>query len=846
VISTLALLTVVFAARRSGDSSVAAVWAAVPPIIDGRDDDPVWRAAPAITHFTTWQPVEGQRPHFRTEARVAYDAANLYVFVRAFDPHPDSIARLLERRDTSTPSDMIWVLIDPYHDRRTGFKFGVNAAGVKIDQAIYNDASDDVAWDAVWEVATQIDSLGWAAEFRIPLSQLRYGSEREHQFGFTIDRDTYRFSERASWPALSPAKAGLASQLGTLTGVADLDAPRRVEAIPYLVTRNAPMLVHDRFDQHSTVSAGGDVKIRVASNITIDGTVNPDFGQVEADPAVVNLSAYESFFDEHRPFFVSGGSLFQFDVNCSQVSCANEGLFYSRRIGRTPSLASVFGDSLPLAPTTIAGAAKLIGRASHGLTFGALVATTERVAGGRDTTYEPATIFAVGRAQQDLNGGTSSFGGMVTAVRRQLDASTTPYLASSAYVGALNVRHRFHRNEYEVSGSLDDSRIDGSAPALRVIETDAVHLYQRPDAGRRPDSNATALGGEAEEIKVGKIGGEHLVFETAYQRRSRGFEINDLGFLRRADQQSWNTWIGYVDRRDHRFYQYLQWNTNWSQQWSTNGLALDASYGTTTQITFRNHWTTQIGATLGQLGVTYDDRAARGGPAVRQGRSITPSFSVGGDDRRALVPSVTAGFSQSEGGRNHGWNVSPQIAARLSGRFSSTLAMRVAHNVQDNQWYGNVDDSLGTSHYTFAHLDQHSASATVRLNYTFTPNVSLQGYVRPFVVSGAYSNLRQLSSNPRAADYDARYAGYDAPATLANAGGFVVKDLQSNIVFRWEFHPGSTLFAVWDEGRHGVANGVGLADAVGGTGGVARDARELFRLRPTNVFLVKLALWLNR
>ena len=345
MLSTLALLTVVFAAPRSGDSSVAAVRAAVPPIIDGRDDDPVWRAAPAITHFTTWQPVEGQRPHFRTEAKVASDAANLYVFVRAFDPHPDSIARLLERRDTSTPSDMIWVLIDPYHDRRTGFKFGVNAAGVKIDQAIYNDASDDVAWDAVWEVATQIDSLGWAAEFRIPLSELRYGSEREHQFGFTIDRDTYRFSERASWPALSPAKAGLASQLGILTGVADLDAPRRVEAIPYLVTKNAPMPVHDRFDQHSTVSAGGDVKIRVASNITIDGTVNPDLGQVEADPAVVNLSAYESFFDEHRPFFVSGRSLFQFDVNCSQVSCANEELFYSRRIGRTPSLSGGRADS---------------------------------------------------------------------------------------------------------------------------------------------------------------------------------------------------------------------------------------------------------------------------------------------------------------------------------------------------------------------------------------------------------------------------------------------------------------------------------------------------------------------
>ena len=186
-----------------------AVRADKPPVIDGRDDDAVWRTAKVISEFQQWQPTEGAKARFRTEAKVAYDAGNLYVFVRAFDPHPDSIIRILERRDTWTPSDMIWLFIDSFHDHRTGYEFGVNAAGTKIDQAIYDDGNEDNAWDAVWDVATRIDSLGWTAEFRIPLSQLRYDKTKDHTFGFMVDRDIYRFSERVSWPLFRQSQAGL-------------------------------------------------------------------------------------------------------------------------------------------------------------------------------------------------------------------------------------------------------------------------------------------------------------------------------------------------------------------------------------------------------------------------------------------------------------------------------------------------------------------------------------------------------------------------------------------------------------------------------------------------------------
>ena len=824
--------------RAATDTGVTATRAEVAPVIDGKDADEVWRDAPPITAFTQWQPTEGQKPRFPTEAKVAYDAANLYVFVRAFDPHPDSIIKLLERRDSFTPSDMIWLFVDSYHDRRTGYEFGVNAAGVKIDQAIYDDGHEDNAWDAVWDVATTVDSLGWTAEFRIPLSQIRYGASRDHVFGFTIDRDIYRYNERVVWPVLSQSKAGFASQLGTLDGLENLEAPRRLEALPYALTKNATDIRHNRFTTKSSITLGGDLKYRVAPNITLDATINPDFGQVESDPAVLNLTAYESFFDERRPFFVAGRGLFRFDVNCSAVNCSNEGLYYSRRIGRTPELAGTYGDTLPLEPTTILGAAKLLGQSSRGFTFGLLNATTDRVTSPGDTTFAPRTNYAVARVRQDFRAGNSSVGAIVTAVNRGMDRWTSPYLTNDAYAGAVDFRHRFLSETYEVSGSLDRSRTSGSKAAIAALQTDAVHFYQRPDAGLRLDSSRTMLGGDAEELKFGKVGGRHLMFESAYQRRSAGFEINDLGFLRRADQQSWNTWMGYFDRREHLFYKRFQLNNNWWQYWTTNGLPLEAAYNTNMHVTLRNNWGWHMGGTVGQLGTTYDDRAARGGPAIRQSADVAPWLSINGDDRRVLVPYMSFNYFRGENGRNSSSSLSPGFDYKLAGRFSSGFSVGWSHNITDNQWYGNFDRTDGR-HYTFAHLDQTTTSATLRLNYTFTPTVSLQAYLQPFVSKGTYTDVRQLSSTPRASAYGDRYATFSDTAVTNDPGGFNFKQLQSNIVFRWEYMPGSTLFLVWNEGRQGSADAAG-------TKNFREEVDDLLRLHPANTFLIKASYWINK
>src|SRR5512147_2671852 len=345
-----------------------AVRAAQPPVVDGRSSDAIWQGPPTISDFQEWSPTEGKPARFPTEMRIAYDAGNFYLFIRCFDPHPDSIIRQIGRRDDFPQSDRVILLIDSYHDRRTGFEFGVTAAGGRYDAAIYDDNNEDAAWDGVWDVATSIDSAGWTAEFRIPLSQLRYGSERRHTFGLAIDRDLYRYNERLAWPLFRQSAAGMVSQFAELTGLDDLEAPRRLEAAPYVVTKNQAA----GLGREQEVSLGADLKYRVASNLTLDATVNPDFGQVEADPGVLNLTAYETFFPEKRPFFVAGRGLFEVPINCNNVNCGGDGMFYSRRIGRAPTLAGVYGDTTSPPFTTIIGAGKLTGRLAGGLRIGAL------------------------------------------------------------------------------------------------------------------------------------------------------------------------------------------------------------------------------------------------------------------------------------------------------------------------------------------------------------------------------------------------------------------------------------------------------------------------------------------
>jgi hypothetical protein len=810
------------------------------PVIDGRDDDPVWRTAPATSEFLEFIPSEGKTPRFRTEFRAAYDDRHLYVFVRAFDPHPDSIMTALTRRDVRGPSDQLKVMVDAYHDRRSGFEFAVNPLGVKRDYAMYNDADEDESWDGIWDVGTRIDSLGWTAEFRIPFSQLRYADRQEQVFGIAVWRDIERYKERTSWPLYRPAQSGVSSQLGELHGVRDIVPFHRLEVTPYVVTKSLSVARTSAppgspgWGRSQKMSMGADLKYGVTPNLTLDVTANPDFGQVEADPSVVNLTAFETFFAERRPFFIEGTGLYQFGLNCNIVSCSGEGLFYSRRVGRAPQLFDQYADDASPNVTPIVGAAKLTGRLPGGLSIGALEAVTGRVGGAADRTTEPRTSYSVLRAQQDLRGGETSVGVIATGVNRALDAWTDRFLRRDAYVVGTNVRHRWGKSRYEATASVTGSAVRGTPEAILLTQQSSVHLYQRPDAGLTLDSARTSLRGDAQQLTFGKYGGSMLHFQTSWDRSSPGFEVNDLGYLRRANQQTFNNWMGFVFREPTRAYRSLAGNFNAWGYWTSAGLPTERGFNTNWHMNLANNMWAHGGVTL--LSGTYCDNCARGGPAFRVSPRTNWNLGWQGDDRRRVVPSVFVNGTAADHGATRYAEVTPELQLNLFPQLQLDLTADWILNHDDAQWLGNFTDAGGVVHYTFARLEQETRSLGVRISYTATPALSFQLYAAPFVSRGQYGYTRELSATPRAPRYEDRYAAFDPPT--GTPLGFDVMQLRSNSVLRWEFRPGSTLFAVWTHGRDG-------SDPRFRDRGWRSEYGELFALHPANTFLMKLAYWID-
>ncbi len=807
------------------------------PVVDGRDGDVAWRDAQIIDQFLEYDPKPGAETRFRTEARVLYDDKALFVLVRMHDPAPDSIVSLLSRRDVRTASEQIKLVIDSYHDRRTAFQFCLNPAGVKRDFIVYNDNVEDVTWDGVWQGAAHVDSSGWVAEFRIPFSQLRFPTVPEHSFGLLIVRDIQRTGERVSWPLFRRDRQGYVSQAGDLRGLTSLPSPRRLEVAPYVVaTRStqAPVGGALGYTHPSAATVGADLKYGLTSNLTLDATVNPDFGQVETDPSVLNLSAFEQYFEERRPFFLEGAGIFNFRTACNDIDTGCTGLFYSRRIGRSPQLSGRFGDASSPAFTRIAGASKLTGRLGNGLSLGVLDAVTTRQDGARGI-IEPRTNYVAARALQDLRQGQSGIGAIVTAVNRDVDDVTGAYLRRAAYTGGVDVRHRFYKRFYEIHAMLSASRVEGSEQAIAGLQRDGVHRYQRPDAGLDYDPARTALGGDAQRLSVSKFGGGHTRFQSVYQRYSPGYETNDLGFQARADQQLFRNWFALQFQRPTPFYRSLQMNFNTFTTWSTGGLPTAVGVNTNHHVQFRNTNWLHVGVNYNGFLATYDDRVARGGPAVRNAPSVNFWSGWNGDGRRSVVPSVFIGGSRGQEGRSSSFSVSPSADVRIASQLSASLGVNMDHAINAAQWLGNFG-AIGadTTHYTFARLDQSTVSLTGRLNYTVSPTLSLQGYAAPYVSTGQYSDWRQLG-DPRAARFADRFVPY---GTGRDPGGFDFKQVRANAVARWEYRPGSVLFLVWQHGREAYLPVASRFD-------VGSDARELLSLHPNNTLLVKVSYWLN-
>jgi hypothetical protein len=762
-----------------------------------------------------------------------------------YDPHPDSIMHALTRRDQRGPSDQIKLMIDSYHDRRSGYELAVNPDGVKRDFTISNDADEDGSWDPIWDVVTRVDSLGWTAEYRVPLSQLRYAGEGEHTFGFGVWRDIERLNERDSWPIYSPTKNGLSSQLGSLSGLDGLTTSRRVEAIPYAVTKDAQRVrANNQYDRGRDVTLGGDLKIGITPNVTLDATVNPDFGQVEADPAVLNLSAFETFFPERRPFFVEGTGLYKLALNCYMVvGCnTNEGLFYSRRIGRSPQLSGFYGDASTATATPIAAASKLTGRTASGLSFGLLDAITERVSGVGGKAVEPQANYAVLRAQQDLNGGSTGFGVIGTAVNRSLDASSDSYLHKAAYAGGATYRDRFDKGNYEFNAQVAASRVEGTPAMMLRTQTSSVHYYQQPGSALGVDSNATSLSGHEEQLKFGKYGGGVTRFETSIVRQSAGFDVNDLGYLRRADLLNWSSWAALSWQSQRWIYNSAQINGHHWIAWNTSGQRFDhgvnfnGNMSLNDKTGFMNRWDMTFGGTLANVSKTWCDRCTRGGPVVRQSNGFYPWAGINTDSRKPVSGGMSVNLGWGDAGNSSSSSLSPSVNLRFSTQLAVSLGTGLSHVNDDKQWFGNFVAG-GTTHYSFAHLEASSVDMSVRVNYIATPNLTFEFYGEPFVASGTYTNVREVSATPGADDYAARFKPYTPPAGSAMA--FTLSQLRTNAVVRWEFRPGSRVFVVWQHGRQDYEN-QNLNRSW------TSNYSDLLSLHPDNTFLVKFTYWLSR
>ena len=816
--------------------------------IDGRLNDDAWAAAEPATGFRQQSPHDGDPATERTEVRILYDDEAVYVGARMFDSDPSRIVARLGRRDASTQSDLFEVDFDSYHDHRTSFQFSVNPLGVKQDRVASNDfAGGDQAWDPVWDAAAARDSLGWTAEIRIPLSQLRFPATPTQVWGVNFWRYVQRTAESSVWSYSSQTDQGYASFFGHVLGIAGIPQPRRLEVLPYaagMEERSATGTPGNPFDDGSREvgRVGLDLKYGLTSNLTLNATVNPDFGQVEADPAEVNLTAYETYFSERRPFFVEGADIFS-GISPGFNNVNGPRYLYSRRIGRTPQgSADVRGaGSFTDAPngTTILGATKLTGRTAGGWSLGILEAVTAREYATVDSAgvrfrdqVEPLTNYAAVRAKREFGGGATTLGFTGTAVNRRLDDARLSFLRSAAYAGGVDFGHRFARQRYSFFAALGGSYIRGDTLAIQAAQRSSARYYQRPDAGYVSFHPARrTLAGWNAAVGVSKDEGS-TNFAVGASASSPGWEINDLGYQTRSDRIALKLWVGHRWTRPGKVFRVASATANANLGWNFGGDRTTSSVGASGYGEFLNYWSANVG--FSGIFRVVNDGLLRGGPAGLSPAGWDVYGQIGSDYRKPVRAYLFYEYSGTELG-GYGHYLGSSVTIRPSPTVSISAGPSYSVSLSSQQYVTAFDDATATAtfnrRYVFAEVLQHSLDLTTRLDVTLTPSLSVQLYAQPFVATGDYRRIRSLRT-PRSFDYIA----FADSAALGDLD-FSYRSLRGNAVLRWEYRPGSTLFLVWTTSCS--AYGARPAfDAVG-------DLRNLCQGRSDNVFAVKMNYWLS-
>jgi hypothetical protein len=828
-----------------------------PPEIDGRLEDEAWKQGEWSGDFKQQIPTEGAAPSKPTELKVLYDDRHVYFAIRAHDD-PALVHRYPGRRDDFT-GDIVGVCFDSYNGKRTGFEFDLTAGGSKIDLILGNGETEwDTTWDPVWDGMVGHDEKGWTAEFRVPLNQLRYGPQDAQVWGLHCWRWIDRNREEVQWQLIPRKNTGRMYQLGELHGIRGLPRPRHVELLPHVLGKasSGPSVPAGGTD--GSGSAGLDAKLGLTSNFTLDGTVNPDFGQVEADPSVVNLTAYETFYEEKRPFFLEGRKILTFEIEEADQ------LFYSRRIGAPPSglpfLAPGETASLPES-TTILGAFKVTGRTAGGLSVAALQAFTQKETvtvtsplRRRDAVVEPFGSYTVARLHKDWDKGNTSLGGMFTSTHRWVNDAALSFLPAQATTGGLDFTRHFGDRAWVLEASGVMSHVTGEPEAILALQRNAVHYYQRPGADHLAmDPGRTSLTGHGGSMRVGRSESSRLRLLDHFHWYSPGLELNDIGYLRQADLIANQVFLGWSEPTPKGIFRSYSFQLAREDQWDFGGLATGSSTELDASGEFKNKW--EAHAQLSYQDVV-DTRMLRGGPALRWHDYFEASLGGQTDSSRRVWGRL---YGEHAWARDDDNSRASELSGYLNLRPSNRLSLSASasyERLRDNLQYVATADTDGGARWVLGQIDQDTWSFVFRVNLSITPDLTVQYYGSPFIGTGRYTAFKkatdtlakanadrfhlygpdEIAYRPEANAYRVTEAGGGPSYSFGNPD-FSFQQFRSNLVARWEWKPGSSVYVVWSQGRTGFAPSW--------TDSFHNNWGDLWSTRPDNVFLVKLSYWFS-
>ena len=830
------------------------------PLIDGLPNDAAWGQVEWGGDFIQWRPNEKEAPSQQTAFKILYDEKNLYVLIRAFDTEPEKIVRRMGRRD-GFDGDWVEINIDSYNDKRTAFSFTASVSGVKGDELISDNGNNsDESWDPIWYLKTSIDQAGWIAEFRIPLSQLRFSPAENQVWGLQVQRRFFREEERSLWKFIPQNAGGWVHLFGELNGIQGIQPQKQKEIMPYTVAKMERYEGEDgnpfATGKDENLSIGLDGKIGLTNDITLDFSVNPDFGQVEADPSQLNLSAFQVFFEERRPFFIEGNNILDFRI----TQFRRDNLFYSRRIGGSPHYWPDVPDNAYVKQpgnTQIIGAAKVTGKNQHGFSFGVLESITARefadidTDGNRSTEQvEPLTNYFVARASQDINEGNTVVGGMLTSVYRDINAPDLDFLHDRALSGGLDLFHQWKDKKYFLRLNTAFSNVHGSEKSISDTQQSSERFFQRPNNNHRDlDTMRTSLSGSGGQFIIGKQSGK-FNYEFGTTWGSPGFDLNDLGFLMSTDNILQWVWTQYQITKPFSIFRNLRLSLVEYSAWDFGRVNLENGFEFNSNMQFKNFWSFGSGLNYSTEAISNAD--LRGGPSITYPGSTNWYYFLESDNRKKLRITLNQWFRW--GRENYSFNSGIFVGFRYRPLDALDISAYPSISTnRDEQQYVTTESFNDDPRYITGSIDQTTYRLNLRLNFNINPDLSIQYWGQPFVTQGEYTDFKKITDSNHK-NYNSRFETFTASQISYNESNeqyFVDEDMngitdytidnpnfnflqyRSNMVVRWEYKPGSTLFVVWTQDRTDNRVFTTVDNSIAGI------SSDLFSVTPSNIFLLK-------